>query len=70
MSAGVAEVRADRFAPVFVDHLSETAIDRFPRFVPRHFDVSTISLEQRLAEPVGVFVQLLERRTLRTDVTL
>ena len=48
----------------------EPAVDLGERFVPRRFDVAFAAADQRCAQSVRVFVELLERRALRTDESM
>ena len=50
-----------------INHAHQAALNFFPCFVPRHFNMHAIALHHRLAQTVGVFMQLLQRAALRTD---
>ena len=64
---GVAQIRRECTATVTFDHTHQTAFYFFPRFVPRHFNVHTVALHHRLAQTIGVFMQLLQGAALRTN---
>ena len=55
-------------AAMLVEQRKEARFDRGERFVPRHLDELAVSLDHGSAQPVGIVVQMAERRTLRADV--
>lgn len=66
---GIPHVRGDGITAMSRDDRSEATFDFTPRLVPFHFDVHAVALDQRLAQSIGVVVQLLQRAALRADVT-
>ena len=69
MRIWVAQVHTDSAATMLLDHAHEPALNRCPRFIPRHFNVFAIALDHRFAKTVWVFVQLLQRAALRANET-
>ena len=66
----VAEVDGNGVAAVGVDDGPKAPIDLGPGLLPRHLDQLTVAADQRRTDPVGILVQLLQRRALRADVAV
>ena len=65
----VADVDRDRVGAVFALNLEDAACRALDRFVPTALhEVAAGVLDQRLAQAIRIFVQRLERGTLRADV--
>ena len=56
--------------PWVVDHPTEALGHRVPRLGPRHRLEAAVALDQRLAQPIRVVVELLERGALRAQVAV
>ena len=67
VGVGIAEVHGDGVAPVVLDDRRQAALDLGERLVPRRVDELAVAAHQRGAQPVGVLVELLERRSLGAD---
>ena len=69
MSGGIAHYSRDRVAPVAFHHVGKTVLDFGECFLPGRFDEAAVALDKRHTQPIGVLVQVLERRALRADET-
>ena len=63
----VAEHHRDRIRPVLGEDRRQSPLDLRERLVPRDLDERTTLLHERRAQPIGIRVQLADRRTLRAD---
>ena len=50
-----------------INDTGEAVVYCLPCFFPRHLDMHAIALDQRLAQTVRIFVELLERASLRAN---
>jgi hypothetical protein len=56
--ARVAEVERDRVRAVLIDDRAQAAVDRLERLVPRRGHVHAVAAHERLAQAIGVAVEL------------
>ena len=67
MRVRISQVRRQCASTMTLDDSHQTVIHYLPCFFPRHFDMFAIALHERLAQAVGVLMQLLQCAALRTD---
>ena len=68
MGGGVADVRSDRLLAVTIDDGSEQLFAAGKGLVPRHLSPRLAVANQRLAQAVGIVVEVAEGRALGADV--